>query len=129
MSKGKTIALWVVSCLVSALFLFAGGAKLLTPAQTRAAFATFGYPAWFATFIGVCELLGGLGLLIPRLAALAAACLSIIMVGAVYTVTSHHQYSQMPMPVAVFALLVCVCVLRIKAPRAAAQVRAVSQGN
>lgn len=128
MSKGKTIALWVATCLVSALFLFAGGTKLLMPAQTRAAFATFGYSAWFATFIGVCEVLGGLGLLVPRLAALAAACLSIIMVGAVYTVTSHHQYSQVSMPVVVLVLLVCICGLRIRAPRAA-QARAVSQGN
>lgn len=128
MSKGKTIALWVVSCLVSALFLFAGGTKLLTPAQTRAAFATFGYPAWFATFIGICEALGGLGLLIPRLAALAAACLSIIMIGAVYTVTSHHQYSQAAMPLAVFVLLISICGLRIKWPRAI-QARPASQGN
>lgn len=128
MSKGKTIALWVVSCLVSALFLFAGGTKLLMPAQTRAAFATFGYSAWFATFIGVCELLGGLGLLIPRLAALASACLSIIMLGAVYTVASHRQYLQAAMPVVVFILLVCICSLRIRAPRAV-QARAVSQGN
>lgn len=128
MSKGKTIALWVVSCLVSALFLFAGGTKLLMPAQTRAAFATFGYPAWFAIFIGICEALGGLGLLIPRLAALAAGCLSIIMVGAVYTVTSHHLYSQAAMPFVVFVLLISICRLRIKSRRAA-QARAVSQGS
>lgn len=128
MSKGKTIVLWVVSCLLTGLFLFAGGIKLLTPVQTRAAFATFGYPAWFATFIGICETLGGLGLLIPRLAALAAACLSIIMVGAVYTVTSHHQYSQAVLPVLVFVLLIVVFSLRMKAP-GAAQARAVSQGN
>lgn len=128
MSKGKTIALWVVSCLVAALFLFAGGTKLLTPAQTRAAFVSFGYSAWFATFIGICEVLGGIGLLIPRVAALAAGCLSIIMLGAVYTVTSHHLYSQTAMPVVVFVLLISICGLRIKSSRAV-QARVASQGS
>jgi putative oxidoreductase len=127
MSKGKTIALWVVSCLVAALFLFAGGMKLLKPVEMRAAFVQFGYAAWFATFIGVCEVLGGLGLLIPRLAALAAACLSIIMIGAVYTLTSHHLYSQLPMPVIVFFLLLFICRSRMKA--GSPSVQTVSQGT
>ena len=47
-------------------------------------------PAWFLRFIGVTEILGALGLLLPgmlrmrtTLTPAAAACLTIIMVGAV----------------------------------------------
>ncbi len=128
MSKGKTIALWVASGLVAALFLFVGGMKLLKPVEMRAAFVQFGFAPWFATFIGVCEVLGALGLLIPRLAALAAACLSVIMIGAVYTVASHHLYSQLAMPIIVFFLLLFICRSRTKAP-SAVQAQALSQGD
>ncbi len=127
MSKGKTITLWVVSGLLAALFLFAGGMKLLKPVEMRAAFVSFGYAAWFATFIGVCEVLGAIGLLIPRLSALASACLSIIMIGAVYTVASHHLYSQAVMPAVVFVLLIFICRSRMNAARPA-PAQAVSQG-
>src|SRR6185437_10895813 len=90
MSKGKTITLWILSGLLAALFLFAGGFKLVKPEMAKAGFVQMGYAAWFAIFIGVCEVLGGIGVLIPRVAGLAAACLSVIMAGAVYTVVSHH---------------------------------------
>ena len=75
MSKGQKIAMWVVSGLLTALFLFAGLPKLLTPAKIMSEWV---YAPWFLTFIGVCETLGAIGLLIPRLAALAAAGLSVI---------------------------------------------------
>jgi hypothetical protein len=50
------------------------------------------------------------------------------MVGAVYTVTSHHQFSQAAMPIAVFVLLISICSLRMQARRAM-QSRSASQGN
>jgi putative oxidoreductase len=128
MSKSKTITLWVASGLVAALFLFAGGTKLLMPAQMKASFAQIGYPGWFATFIGVCEVLGGIGVLIPRVAGLAAACLSIIMVGAVYTVVSLHQYSQAVVPAVVFVVLIWILGVRFKARRVP-QPQAMSQTN
>ncbi|HEX5433689.1 MAG TPA: DoxX family protein [Candidatus Angelobacter sp.] len=129
MSKGKLIALWVVSGLLAALFLFAGGMKLLMPAQVKPMFVQYGYAAWFATFIGVCETLGGIGLLIPRLAALAAGCLSVIMVGAFYTLASHHEYNQVATPLVVLVLLIVVCYARVKAARGSAPARALSQSN
>ena len=113
MSKGKTITLWVLSCLLAALFLFAGGMKLLKADEIKPMFVQYGYAAWFATFIGICEVLGGLGLLIPRLAGVAAACLSIIMIGAAYTVTSHHQYSQAIVPLVTLVALIFVSYSRL----------------
>ena len=98
MSKGKKITLWALSILLAGLFLFAGGFGLLHPDTSRSAFAHYGYSPWFATFIGACEVLGAICLLIPRLAGLAAAGLSIIMVGAVYTHVSHQELSHAPLP-------------------------------
>ena len=114
MSKGKKVVLWIVSILLSALFLFAGLSKLLVPAQARAMFAQVGYAAWFATFIGVCETLGGIGLLIPRLAGLAATGRCFIMVGAFVTLAVHHQWVQAITPAVVLVLLVGVAYTRVK---------------
>jgi putative oxidoreductase len=114
MSKGQKITMWVVSILLTALFLFAGLPKLLTPAKIMSQWV---YAPWFLTFIGVCETLGAIGLLIPRLAALAAGGLSIIMVGAVYTLVSHHMTKELPVPIVVFFLLMLVIYLRRKEVR------------
>lgn len=117
MSKGQKIAMWVVSGLLTALFLFAGLPKLLTPDKIMSQWV---YARWFLTFIGVCETLGAIGLLIPRLAALAAAGLSVIMIGAVYTLVTHHLNKELPVPIVVFILLMLVIFLRRKESSASA---------
>ena len=80
-------ALWIVQGLLAALFLFAGGMKLLTPVEVLSAMSPF--PGAFIRFIGVCEVLGAVGLILPYalrilpgLTALAAAGLVVIMIGA-----------------------------------------------
>ncbi|MBZ5492527.1 MAG: DoxX family protein [Acidobacteriia bacterium] len=117
MSKGQKIAMWVVSGLLTALFLFAATPKLLTPDKIMSQWV---YARWFLTFIGVCEALGAIGLLIPRVAALAAAGLSGIMIGAVYTLVTHHMNKELPVPIIVFILLMLVIFLRRKEGSASA---------
>src|SRR5215208_1815118 len=80
-------ALWIVQGLLAAVFLFAGGMKLITPVEVLSAMSPF--PGEFIRFIGVCEVLGAVGLImpyalriLPGLTALAAAGLLVIMVGA-----------------------------------------------
>jgi putative oxidoreductase len=111
MSKGQKIAMWVVSVLLAALFLFAGLPKLLMPAKMLSQWV---YAPWFLTVVGVCETLGAIGLLIPRLAALAAAGLCGIMIGAVYTLLNVHMPKQLPFPILAFILLMLVIYLRRK---------------
>ncbi len=118
MSKGKKIVLWIVSILLAAVFLVAGVPKLLMPDKVGPMFIQFGYALWFMTFIGVCEVLGAIGLLVPRLAALAAAGLSIIMIGAFYAMVTHHQGVKSISPVVVLALLLTVGYTRMKEARA-----------
>src|SRR3954463_2908146 len=83
-------ALWIVQGLLAALFLFAGGMKLITPIEVLSAMSPF--PGEFIRFIGVCEVLGAVGLILPYalrilpgLTALAATGLVVIMVGATVT--------------------------------------------
>ena len=91
--RTETIILWTVQALLAALFLFAGGMKLLVPSDQLQAGAPIHFSAAFIHFIGSCEVLGALGLVLPRatrvlpeLTPIAAAGLVIIMIGAV-TVT------------------------------------------
>jgi putative oxidoreductase len=118
MSKGKTIAMWIVSILLAAMFLLSGGFKLLKAEDARTAFVHYGYAPWFAIFIGVSEVLGAIGLLVPRLASLAAAGLSIIMIGAVYTHLTHQEASHAVVPIVLLALLIGVGYARFSAGRA-----------
>src|SRR5712672_1808295 len=111
MSKGQKIVMLVVSGLLAALFLFAGLPKLLMPGKMLSQWI---YAPWFFTVVGVCETLGAIGLLIPRVAALAAACLSVIMIGAVYTLLNVHMPKQLPIPILVFILLIGVAYMRRK---------------
>jgi uncharacterized membrane protein YphA (DoxX/SURF4 family) len=82
-----TYALWVLQVLLGLLFMFAGGSKLVMPIEEMT--KEVAMPGWFLRGIGVCELLGGLGLILPGLfrlrtglTPLAAAGLVIIMIGA-----------------------------------------------
>jgi hypothetical protein len=82
-----TAALWVAQGLLAALFLFAGGIKLVLPLEELK--GPVELPGPLLRFIGVAEVLGALGLILPGLlrirpglTPLAAAGLVIIMVGA-----------------------------------------------
>jgi len=82
-----TYALWVLQVLLGLLFVFAGGSKLVMPIEEMT--KEVAMPGWFLRGIGACELLGGLGLILPGLfrirtglTPLAAAGLVIIMIGA-----------------------------------------------
>src|SRR6185369_4497847 len=91
-SKRWNAALWIVQALLAALFLFAGSTKLILPIEVLTSMGSpnqIVLPGWFIRFIGVAEVLGGIGLILPRLltirprlTALAAAGLVIIMIGA-----------------------------------------------
>jgi hypothetical protein len=83
----RNVGLWVVQGVLAALFLFAGGMKLITPVEVLSVMSPF--PGEFIRFIGACEVLGALGLVLPwalgircELTPLAAAGLVIIMIGA-----------------------------------------------
>ena len=88
-----TYVLWIIQVLLALLFLFAGGTKLVIPPDVLASMGSpnqIPLPGWFVRFIGVAEVLGALGLILPGLlrikpwlTPLAAAGLVVIMIGAV----------------------------------------------
>jgi DoxX-like family len=86
-SRKRHALLWTIQGVLAALFLFAGGMKLALPAAELTQQGPL--PAAFLRFIGVAEVLGALGLILPGLlrirpglTPLAAAGLVLIMTGA-----------------------------------------------
>jgi putative oxidoreductase len=77
-----TIALWVLRVLLAGVFLFSGVPKLLGDEQAKATFEELGAGQWLRYFIGVAEIAGGIGLLVPIFAGLAALGLMAVMAGA-----------------------------------------------
>jgi uncharacterized membrane protein YphA (DoxX/SURF4 family) len=84
------VVLWMLQILLAFLFIFAGGMKLVLPSEELVQQMPLSLPGWFIRFIGVVELLGGIGVVLPwlvrirpGLTPLAAAGLTIIMIGAV----------------------------------------------
>lgn len=81
------ILLWILQVLLGCFFIFAGVMKFVMPVDLMV--LDTGLPRWFFPFLGVVEILGGLGLILPGLfkirtglTPLAAVGLFIIMIGA-----------------------------------------------
>jgi hypothetical protein len=82
-----SVPLWISQGLLAAIFLFAGSMKLIVPVEILTEQSSL--PGLFLQFIGVAEVLGAIGVILPALlrvrpglTPLAAAGLVIIMIGA-----------------------------------------------
>jgi len=112
------IVLWIIQVLLALLFLFAGGTKLVLPIDVLTAMGSpnqVHLPGLLIRFIGVCEVLGGLGLILPGLlriktglTPLAAAGLVIVMIGAVVLTAIGDGIAPAMFPLVVGLLLVFV---------------------
>ena len=110
-------ALWVIQGLLAALFLFAGGFKLALPLAALAKVSPL--PAAFLKFIGVCEVTGAVGLILPGLlrirtglTPLAAAGLVIIMIGATVVTVATQGAAPAALPFCVGILAATVALGR-----------------
>lgn len=120
-----TYVLWIIQILLGALFVFAGGSKLLMSIELMHEYARQSgqtpLPGMLLRFIGLAELLGGLGLVLPSLlrirpglTPLAAAGLLIIMIGASVITLSSGPFNGAIFPIIVCLLLLFVIYGRLK---------------
>ena len=78
-----TVALWILQLVLASQFAMAGVMKLSGNEQMITMFTDIGAGQWLRYVVGVLEVAGALGLLVPRLCGLAALGLAGVMAGAV----------------------------------------------
>jgi len=120
-------ALWIAQGLLAAIFLFAGGMKLVMPLDEMMKQMPIPLPEWFVLFTGVVEVLGAIGVILPwllrirpGLTPLAAAGLVIVMIGATaYTLAAGQVASALiPLVVGILAAFVAYGRWRLTPQRA-----------
>jgi hypothetical protein len=116
-SKRLHLALWTVQVLLAVAFGIAGFMKLTQPIATLAASLVWpgDLPPLLVRFIGACEVLGAIGLILPsatrvkpRLTSLAAAGLLAVMVLAMPFHISRGEVALVPVNVVLGALALFV---------------------
>jgi uncharacterized membrane protein YphA (DoxX/SURF4 family) len=112
--------LWIVQVLLAAIFLVTGTTKLTQPREKMAA----GPMRWAADVtdrqfrtIGLLEVLGALGLILPAalgiaplLTPLAAVGLVLTMIGAIHVHVRHGETNRLAVPIVVLALALFVAI-------------------
>ena len=81
-TSARNIIAWILQVFLALVFIKSGFDKLNQGYETVTMFVSMDLPGWFAYLIGGAELLGGIGLLMPRMVRPAALGLINIMVGA-----------------------------------------------
>lgn len=84
-SRGRAVAvlIWILCILEAAVFLSVGIPKLLSVPVMVTEFGKLGLGQWFRYFTGSLEIVGAIGLVIPRYSGYAAILLCAIMIGAI----------------------------------------------
>jgi putative oxidoreductase len=81
--RALTTGVWTLQVLLALAFVGGSGLpKLVGESYAVQIFDDLGTGQWLRIAIGLLEVAGGIGLLVPRLAGLAATCLVALMVGA-----------------------------------------------
>lgn len=113
-SKITNRLLWTAQILVALLFLFAGSMKFIMPAAKMQE-GPIALPITLLHFIGICECLGALGLVLPGalrtktwLTPVAAAGLTIIMIGATVITIATMSVAAAIVPAVVGVLTVTI---------------------
>jgi len=98
------IVLWIFQGLLAVAFLLSGGLKATQPKASLAKQMSWvnAIPFGVTRFIGVAEILGGIGLILPmvtniapKLTIAAAAGLAVTMIGAIILHTSRKEYGNL----------------------------------
>ena len=116
-SKGANIGIWVAQALGAGLFLMSGVMKTMTPIPELSAMMPWAgeYSATFVRFIGVIDIAGGLGLLLPalthikpRLTVIAAAACVLLQILAICFHAMRGEFEVLPLNAVYIALALIV---------------------
>ena len=112
-------AVWVCAIFLAVAFVFVGILKLEGPSAIRwtERFVNWGYPANTQYVVGVLEILGGLGVMIPKWRRVAAAILIALMIGALGTHAVHAEFPRLIPPLVLGGLAFLMYSARLRPSR------------
>ena len=105
----RSVLIWALTLPAAALLLLAGLAAL---SGAEHGVQLWGEDPGLRTFIGICDVAGGIALLIPRTALWACAGLVLLTLGSIYNYLTHG--SSPALPILVLALVTLVGALRLR---------------
>jgi len=107
-SRRSDVALWVLQVLAVLVYLGSAAGKLFADPAAVASFAAMGVDRTGMSVIAVVEILGAIGLLVPRLVGLAALALVALMVGAVTMTLAAFGPALVAVPTTVLVLVTVI---------------------
>lgn len=116
------VVLWIVQALLAAVYVLVGGAKAFQSLEGLSKRMTWvrAVPAGLVRFIGIAELLGAIGLILPMVTTIApwltvaaAAGLVLVQVCAITFHVSRHETRAVPSNVVLLLLAVLVLIGRV----------------
>ncbi len=111
-TRVKSVISWVIQILLAAFYVLTSSGKLMRRPQVIEMFRHWGFPDKFYLVIGVLELLGAIGLLIPWIAGYAASGLILLMIGAAATHLINGEGLQVLRPLIFIVFLALVVYMR-----------------
>jgi len=103
---------WALCVLITIAFLSAAFFKFIGAPMEVQAFNLFGLPLWFMYVIAVVEVVSGIGVLVPRYSAIAAALAACNMAGALVMHLTHGQTAAAFVPFVLLVSSIAVVFLR-----------------
>lgn len=101
--RATNVVLWVLQAVLAIQFAFAGVLKLSGAPEMVDLFAQIGAGQWLRYTVGVLEVNGAIGLLVPLLSGLAALGVAVLMLGA--TITNQFVIEEGPwLPIVLLAV-------------------------
>ncbi|WP_431960207.1 DoxX family protein [Actinacidiphila sp. bgisy160] len=108
-------AVWALQILLGLFFAIASATpKLVAHSSAVESFDVIGYGSWFMYLIGALELAGAIGLVVPRLAGIAAVAFIGLMVGAFTFQVVYFDGRNAATPIVIAALLGVIAWRRLR---------------
>lgn len=103
--------IWILRIIIALAFFVSANVKLASFAEAATQFANWGYPVWWLYLVAAVELLGAVGVLIPKTTRIAASALLVLMLGAIYTSFSFGDSLVAAVPAIVLLVLLSMLLL------------------
>jgi uncharacterized membrane protein YphA (DoxX/SURF4 family) len=110
--NSKSLIIGLLTTALFGIFVAAGFAKLLNATEMVSEFQRFGYSSSFRLLVGLGEVVAAGFLLVPRASAPSAWFLVCIMLGAVWTFLTLHEYSAALVPFGIGFLCLVLAFMR-----------------